>query len=965
MRRLVPVVFLFVAIVGAALAQDGGLRAGAAVVDLTPPGSVPLAGYGARFPKTSEGVHDPVHVRALALECDGRRFVVVSADLIGVMAELRDAVVAALPADLDLESKDILLAATHNHSGPGGFSKHLLAVITCGFHSDEVFGFLRDRTVEAIVRAVGALAPARLGVGTVDLSGFSRNRRVKDGPVDPEAGLVRVVREDGSLLAAWVHFAAHPTILGSENMLVSADWPGALCSALEAAHPGAAVLFTNGAEGDQRPHAPDGKDDWERLEIYGKKIAEKVESALPGIEVSDELPIESKLLRVELPKSALGDFAPRETCLQRVRLGDSLWLAVPGEPVVQIGLLLKERARAQEGTRKVFVVGLANDHLGYFASPSVYFSDAYESRMCFYGPWMGEFFAEHLLPEDLLRVAITDTWRRDVSGLDVSSGATLVTGRMYAAEIRAIVREIRRLAIREGRRALAAEGLDPVRVVLLSHVDELAMGILGIQLRSGLAGVDPAHLQAMRGAAAAAEVSFDEIVALNRIPDLVSLELRDRIFSLDGLLGGDGGPAPGPPAPALATVVRSGPVVGRALDVDFPILAAMTCVRVGPDGKASVGWPGLVLPAHADGPVEEIEGGVEAVKKRLRELATDRTILFWVEDPAADAFHVWRNRGALEWVRLDLAGFAHFRIPEGAKEIPPYGDASHLAYHHEPFEATVERKRKPGLLPGEWRVEFPSPRPSGIPENDRVYGYLYESTRPSNRAIVMLPIWKGPDLTLETTIGQILAARGYRVFVMPLAYQFERAPKGRSGDLTVSEDLQTTRDSWIQSVQDAQRAAWWLVHERGVAEDGVAVMGISLGGHVAAVAYGASEAFSAGVFLLAGGGVADVLWNDSDETKRIKRRLQGEGVTLSDLRGLTRDYDPLTFARPERGAGVYLAGGRLDEIVPPANVEALADAYGGAPIRWVPAGHYTAWVGLPVILAEIDRHLDRQLAKGR
>ncbi len=989
---------LLLALAGPALAD---LSAGVARVEFTPSGRVPLAGYGSRFGKLSTGVHDPVHARALALEADGRRFVLAVVDLVGITREVREDVVARLP---DLRPDEVLIAATHDHSGPGGFGRHPLATVTCGFYSDERREAVVAAVVEAIRRAREALAPARLGTGTVDLTGFSRNRRVSGGPVDPEGGLVRVERVDGSLLAVWVHFTAHPTLLSGDNLEVSAEWPGALCFALEEAHPGATALFTNGAEGDQSPAGVRGDGDFARVADYGRRLAEAVEGPLSALRTSGDLAIRTRLDEVDLPLSAFGDFVPRRSWLHRVELGDTVWYGIPGEPVVEIGLELKAAALAA-GHRAGFVIGLANDHLGYFTTRAGYYADTYESRMNFYGPGMAEFLVDRLAGR-AAAVAEPTAWRRDISGLDVAfvSGSPReigrAHGRLYAPEIRALARDVTRLAIRGAREALSRDGLDPVRLLLLGHVEELAAGVVAQRLRPALAAVDPDLLLEIEAIAEGAGVPADLVLLVNHYPELVEPAAARSVFDVESILGArDASPRD--------LVVRScgtwarlpgEACFGRVCDVPVPILATMPCVLVRRPtvgcATLSVGWPGLAgivtglsdqlqvagcsswglgldMPVHlryrtrlqdgsaAFAPTEALDGPA-AVRGRMG----DGTLHAAVFDVWGGRVDVWRSRGEVGWVGLDPAPLFRGEVPGGAKEVRPYGDPSDLLYRHAPFEATVRVLREPGLLPGETRVEFPSPSPSGVPENDRVYGYLYEPAGASDDAIVLLPIWKGPSLDLETSVARILAAMGHRVFVMPLAYQFERAPAGRSGDLTISSDLARNRSSMIQSAQDAQRAAWWLVHERGVRADRVAVMGISMGGHVAALAYGASETFCAGIFVIAGGRVADTLWNGS-ETQGIRRRLAADGLNLCDLRGLSRDYDPLTYASPSRGRGVYMVGGRFDDVVLPSSVLALAEGYGGVDVDWLPSGHYTAWIGFPSILARIDEHLDGLEEAGR
>jgi len=56
-------------------------RAGATTVDITPPAGVLMDGYGGRR-EPSRGVHDPLFVRVLVLECEGESFAIMSCDLL-------------------------------------------------------------------------------------------------------------------------------------------------------------------------------------------------------------------------------------------------------------------------------------------------------------------------------------------------------------------------------------------------------------------------------------------------------------------------------------------------------------------------------------------------------------------------------------------------------------------------------------------------------------------------------------------------------------------------------------------------------------------------------------------------------------------------------------------------------------------------------------------------------------------
>ena len=257
------------------------------------------------------------------------------------------------------------------------------------------------------------------------------------------------------------------------------------------------------------------------------------------------------------------------------------------------------------------------------------------------------------------------------------------------------------------------------------------------------------------------------------------------------------------------------------------------------------------------------------------------------------------------------------------------------------------------------RLLFPSPRPSGVPENDRVPLTLYRPNRGNGAAALILPIWKGKDDLIEETLARRLAEEGFLAAVMPLAYQFERAPAGiRSGDWTLSADLPRTRAALSQSVEDARRAADLLLRE-GATKLGV--LGISLGGHVASAVYSTDPRFGAGAFLLAGGDVAGTIWRASRETAAIKAALVSAGVTRESLGETLRPLDPATYATPARREGAFLVGGLFDRIVPPESVEALWSAYGEPRLRWIPANHYSGILFLPGLLGDVADHFRRVL----
>jgi hypothetical protein len=364
-----------------------GFRAGTSAVDITPSWPVPLGGFGARQGRLCEGVHDRVFARALWLDDGSTRVVVIATDLIGTSRELRDAVRKRL-GDVS-----VILAATHTHSGPGGLLRYpddplakLLITPAMGAFDPKYHESCVDRLVEAATKARDAAREARPGFASVDALEFTRNRRAEhyEGapPVDPALGAFFL--DDRP---AMLNYTAHGTVLGAKNVRISADWCGPLAAKLD-------CLVTNGAEGDIAPNAPAGADAFERC----VKMAEGLAAKLPEL-VKTVAPVTPKLRYVEreitLPKSSM-PFMPKMSVIGLLFIGEAVIACVPGEMGVELGLALKQTLQAR-GFRPAWLLGLANDHLGYFLTEEQFRKGGYEASVSFYGAQMGPWLVSKFL----------------------------------------------------------------------------------------------------------------------------------------------------------------------------------------------------------------------------------------------------------------------------------------------------------------------------------------------------------------------------------------------------------------------------------------------------------------------------------------------------------------------------------------------------------------------------------------
>jgi len=334
------------------------LRAGVAKVDITPPEKgTPLAGYAART-TGSLGVLDPLYARALVLESDGKRMALVSLDII------------ELPSDrVPQEAKQrfgvglTLLAASHTHAGPD-FSKKRWKDSEA---REAVLRQTEDRVLDAIEKATQNMFPARLSVARGEITlGYHRlvlqpngrrkplfrnAERIPIGPVDPTVAMIRVEDADaGTTRAVVVGYACHPVCLAHRNLLISADYPGAMAAKVEAAlTPPALCMFVQGGAGSVNPLFIEEKTGEPGATTLHKKMGEfladevlkAVRTAQP-IQGPDEIQWRTKTLT----------FADRWSTTATVPVGMATVLinrtlgvaAVPGEPHLSLQTMFKRDA---------------------------------------------------------------------------------------------------------------------------------------------------------------------------------------------------------------------------------------------------------------------------------------------------------------------------------------------------------------------------------------------------------------------------------------------------------------------------------------------------------------------------------------------------------------------------------------------------------------------------------------------
>lgn len=387
-----------------AASAQGVLRAGVGKADITPPIGTPLAGYGARAAKPSTGIHDPCEARALVIDNGAVKLAFVAVDHLGFDHGMVQRIRALASGATRIPADHIFVMSSHTHSGGGAFMEMLPAVanILAGKFDPKIRGFYEQRTAEALIAADKNLKPARISFGAGEAGGISRFRSSwpPNGPIDPEVGVVRVDSiATGKPLAVLMNFAAHPTVLGANNMTFSADYVGYARSAVERMIGGEVLaIFANGAQGTVAPRAFLGDDQWERAENVGTILAAEVFKVVLMIKPRDSVTIKLTRSPLALKFVPPASFPPGisypptwDSEVSAVSFDDKFaFVTIPGELSSILNLQVKERGRLL-GFEKTFLLGLTNDALGYILSEDEYRHKTYESTISLFGAHFGSF----------------------------------------------------------------------------------------------------------------------------------------------------------------------------------------------------------------------------------------------------------------------------------------------------------------------------------------------------------------------------------------------------------------------------------------------------------------------------------------------------------------------------------------------------------------------------------------------
>jgi len=429
------VVWIGLAPAASAADRNAEMKAGVAVVDITPPVPYRMSGYFSE--RLSTGVHDPLKAKAIVFRQGDCRAALVFCDIIGISPDVCRRTRRLAEEKTGIPAANIAIVATHSHTGPlyfGALREHFHRKAIAKDDNDPHEKV--DYPAELVKKLAGAIADAQsaavevtLAAGVAQQKGLSFNRRfhMKSGPVrfnpgvlnpdivrvagpiDPDVGILLIRGADDRPMASLTVFALHLDTTGGTRY--SADYPYYLAEALHKEFGERFVsMFGTGTCGDIN-HIDVTQKKRNKPNEIGETLAATVKAEVPKLKkVTPSLAVRREIVDAPLQKYSEEEIARAKAGMEKVasgkvpflervkaykimalqsrggetipievqafRLGnETAIVTLPGEVFVDLGLEIK-RASPFANT---IVIELANDAPGYLPTRKAFTEGSYET----------------------------------------------------------------------------------------------------------------------------------------------------------------------------------------------------------------------------------------------------------------------------------------------------------------------------------------------------------------------------------------------------------------------------------------------------------------------------------------------------------------------------------------------------------------------------------------------------------
>jgi hypothetical protein len=241
--------------------MENRLVVGVSKVDITPAVGCHLFGY--RPDLFSESVNDNLTATAFYFKQGNKAALMITTCICLLDTSVADSLRLSIEKKYGIKKEDILICATHTHSGPSMNNMPGWGEIDTEYN-DNIY---TPGVIRSVQEAIGNAQYVTMGVGYGEsLLGVNRRQVNPDNsiglgqcrwaPFNPQMTVISFRNDEGKICGNIIHYGCHGTCAGL-NVEISRDWSGVMTDALEE-ESGAVTAFFNGPEGDVGPRLSNG-----------------------------------------------------------------------------------------------------------------------------------------------------------------------------------------------------------------------------------------------------------------------------------------------------------------------------------------------------------------------------------------------------------------------------------------------------------------------------------------------------------------------------------------------------------------------------------------------------------------------------------------------------------------------------------------------------------------------------------
>ena len=294
-----------------------------------------LSGFISREEKSSEGIHDMLHIRVAVFEFNNNKTVVICYDTLALDWNFVEDIRNRISLVYSIAASSIILCATHTHSAPA-----TVYLFRCGKVNKTYIEYLKAASINALQKAIDDMEEVSFGFETIRLKDNSYNRRrklfdgrvvmnqfpservVKYGEIDESFSILKF-QAAGKTKGIIMNFGAHACTVC--ELFITADYPGELCRLAEEEFGNNLVaIFWMGAAGNVNPIVSDFS--YYEMKRNSSAIFEQIRNTLSAIETIsvNSLNISNKKIDLTLnPILGIEDITKRKRLFEVIASGNT------------------------------------------------------------------------------------------------------------------------------------------------------------------------------------------------------------------------------------------------------------------------------------------------------------------------------------------------------------------------------------------------------------------------------------------------------------------------------------------------------------------------------------------------------------------------------------------------------------------------------------------------------------------